>query len=95
MKIVLLRHGKPHVPEYGKLRANEIHQWIESYNSAGSVPDHAPSQETIEIANACNALVCSDLLRSIESAQALGVKTINIMEPIFREMGLPLSKTDG
>ncbi len=89
MQIVLLRHGKPNVPVYGKLRANKIHHWISSYNSAGLAPNVAPSSNAIEIASRCNIVACSDLPRSIESAQALGIKEINIMEPVFREMGLP------
>ncbi len=89
MRIVLLRHGKPDLPEYGKLRANEIHLWISSYNSTGLAPKIAPLREVFEIANTCNTVICSDLLRSIESAQALGVKQIDIIDPIFREMGLP------
>jgi broad specificity phosphatase PhoE len=89
MRIVLLRHGKPDVPKLGKLRASEIYQWIESYNSAGLNIEHRPSREAIEIANNCNTIVCSDLPRSIESARALGVREVNHIESMFREMGLP------
>ncbi len=89
MRIVLLRHGKPDVPEHGKLRAHEIPRWIESYNSSGIALDHEPPQEAIKIAKSCNTVVCSDLPRSTDSAQALGVKRIDIVEPVFREMGLP------
>lgn len=89
MKIVLLRHGKPDLSEYGKLRANEIHLWISSYNSTGLAPESTPLREAFKIANACNTVVCSDLLRSIESAQAFEVKQIDIIDPIFKEMGLP------
>ncbi len=91
MKIVLLRHGKPNISEHGRIRANEVHQWIELYNSVGLCAEHMPSAKSIEIANDCNTVICSDLTRSIESAQALGVKEINLTEPLFREMGLPYS----
>ena len=89
MRIVLLRHGKPDVPEHGKLKVNEIHQWIESYNSAGLSIEHRPSREAIEIANNCNAIVCSNLPRSVESARALGLREVIYIESLFREMGLP------
>ncbi len=89
MRIVLLRHGKPDVPKLGKLRASEICQWIESYNSAGLKIGNSPSRKAIEIANDCNAIVCSDLPRSVESARALGIKEVNHVESMFREMGLP------
>ncbi len=89
MKIVLLRHGKPDITEFGKLRASELCRWIESYNSAGIIENHQPSREAIEISHNCNAVVCSDLPRSVESARVLRIKEINQIEPIFREMGLP------
>ena len=89
MRIVLLRHGRPQVPEFGKLRANEISRWIESYNCSGLMPNDTPSQEAIEIAGSCDSVVCSDLPRSIDSAKALGVKNIDVVDPSFREMGLP------
>ena len=89
MQIVLLRHGKPDVPEHGKLRAAEIHQWVESYNSAGIATQHKPSKQAIEVANSCNTVVCSNLPRSVESAHALGVKEIDFIESIFREIELP------
>ncbi|SFB63442.1 histidine phosphatase family protein [Azotobacter beijerinckii] len=89
MRIVLLRHGKPHVPNYKSLKASQVGQWIEAYNAAGLTPDHKPPQIALEIAAACNAVMCSDLPRSIESAKALGVKRVNIIEPTLREVGLP------
>lgn len=91
MRIVLLRHGKPDVPETGKLRATEIQQWIDSYNSAGLRADHPPSREAMEMAGHCKVVVCSDLPRSVDSARALGVKKVDYIEPIFREMELPYS----
>jgi broad specificity phosphatase PhoE len=91
MRIVLLRHGKPDVPELGKLRASEIQHWIDSYNSAGLRADHQPPRETVGICKDCEAVVCSNLPRSVESARALGVKKVNYIESLFREMELPYS----
>lgn len=92
MRIVLLRHGEPDVPSPGKLKASEIPRWIELYNAAGLKIGHRPSREAIEIANDCNAIVCSDLPRSVESARALGVKKVNHIESVFREMALPYAR---
>jgi len=89
MQIILLRHGKPDVPEHGKLSVGEIHRWVESYNSAGLLAGHNPPGEAIEIASSCNAVVCSNLPRSVESARALGVDEIDFVESTFREMQLP------
>jgi hypothetical protein len=88
-KIILLRHGKPDVPEYEIMKGHEIHKWIESYNLSGIDLSCQPSCEATEIAKGCNVVVCSDLARSIESAKALEINEINTIEPLFREMGLP------
>lgn len=89
MKIVILRHGKPDLPAHGNLKACELHKWIESYNSAGINQNLMPPAKTIEIAASCNAVVCSDLPRSIQSVEALNLKPIHISGSVFREMGLP------
>ncbi|VAW71483.1 hypothetical protein MNBD_GAMMA12-3808 [hydrothermal vent metagenome] len=91
MRIVLLRHGKPDFAAHGKLTAREIHQWVESYNSASLVAQSKPSKQAIEIANSCNTVVCSDLPRSIESAHVLGINKIDIIDSLFREVELPHS----
>ena len=91
VRIVLMRHGRPDVPELGNLRMSEFHQWIALYNSAGLRSDHMPSKAAIEIANNCDAVVCSDLPRSVESTRALGVKEVDCIDAMFREMGLPYS----
>ena len=88
-KIILLRHGKPDVPEQRKMKSNGICKWIKSYNSSGIDLSYQPSCEAAEIAKGCNVIVCSDLARSIESAKALGINKIDTIEPLFREMELP------
>ena len=40
------------------------------------------------MAQACKAVVCSDLCRSVASAERLGVKITHI-DPLFREVALP------
>jgi len=92
MKIVLLRHGKPDIPNLGKLKASEFHRWIEAYNSAPLDTELKPSLKLIEIANQCNIIVCSDLPRSIESAKILGVEDIHCIDAIYREFELPYAR---
>ena len=89
MKIVLLRHGKPDIPDLGKLRASEFHQWIETYNLAPLDSKLKPPAALIELAKHCNIIVCSDLQRSIESAKTLGIKDIHCIDTLFREFELP------
>jgi broad specificity phosphatase PhoE len=91
MKIVLLRHGKPDMPVFGKLNASEMCQWIQSYNSVSIDQKLPPSANVSEMAANCKAVVCSDLPRSIESADILKAKAghVIISDVIFREMDLP------
>jgi len=91
MRIILVRHGEPDFSDYGKLRASEIHEWVNSYNSTGIKAQSKPPVEVMEITKSCNTVVCSDLPRSIESAYALGVKKIDHVDPLFREVELPHS----
>ena len=92
MKIVFMRHGKPDFPELGSINASEFHRWIEAYNSASLDTTYKPSKQTVEIVNHCNVIVCSDLRRSIESAQILGLKEIHCIDAIFREVELPYAR---
>ena len=92
MKIVFMRHGKPDVPELGNINVSEFHRWIEAYNSASLDITHKPSKQVVEIANHCNVIVCSDLRRSIESAQLLGIRDIHCIDVIFKEVELPYAR---
>ncbi|WP_051911558.1 histidine phosphatase family protein [Methylomicrobium agile] len=89
VKIILVRHGEPDLPFWRNVKASEFQQWIKFYNSAGIKKENLPPKEVCEVVSDCSTVVCSDLPRSIESAKALGVTTVNYIDPIFREMGLP------
>ena len=65
--------------------------WVNSYNAAGLCTTSSPTNEVIKIASKCNALVCSELPRSIDSAKALQAKDITLSSAIFNEAGLPVS----
>jgi len=77
------------MPASGKLKASEMHEWIESYNLAGIDRNEAPPAVATEKAAQCNAVVCSDLKRSIESAETLKAGHVCISDAIFREFSLP------
>ena len=91
MKIVIMRHGKPDVPRFEKLKACELYTWIESYNAAGILQKQRPPVRTIEMVARCKAVVCSDFPRSTQSAAALNVKVL-YSESLFREISLPYAK---
>ncbi len=87
MEITLIRHGESEVELKGKARSKEVSEILRSYDQSGitgSPPEHA-----IQKASNCNAVVCSDFLRSLQSAEALGVTDIHLSDPIFREVATP------
>ena len=89
MKITLLRHGKPIMPALKRLSASAFYEWVQEYNASGLCPTSKPTIEAISSAKECNAIVCSDLPRSIESAKALNAETIVLSSAIFNEAGMP------
>lgn len=89
MKIVLLRHGKPDVPDFGKIKAVNLGLWVNAYNNAGLNKQHQPPPESVAVVSQCNAVLCSDLTRSLESAAMLGLSQITYIKSLCREMGLP------
>lgn len=89
MEIILLRHGKPDFSAAKKVTIAELHQMIAAYNLSG-VTQPAPDA-SVQMAQSCDYIVCSDLPRSIQSAQLLGLEQIHRSELIFREADLPVS----
>ena len=93
MKIVIMRHGEP---KFGlsdmlkkKCSANELEAIIGVYVDSGLNSQKIPPPEALRVVKTCNAVACSDLPRSMESAAALGVLNIDFTDPIFREADLP------
>ena len=89
MQIVLMRHGKPKVDTRRRLNAAEFGVWVEQYNAAGIDAEFPPTQEAVAQASQCAFTVCSNLPRSLESANALGVERIGSYSHTFREMDMP------
>jgi len=89
MEIILLRQGKPLIPLLDRINAISFIQWIEAYNSAGLCLTSPPPQTTLTRVNQGNATVCSQLSRSIQSAEALNITNIILTDAQFNEAGLP------
>lgn len=89
MKIILLRHGRPDfdIPKW--MTSREIANAIRHYDMAGIATNSLPPQKAIDMANGVNALVCSHLLRSLQSAQKLTSHPIDLSDTLFREASLP------
>ncbi|MEE9492610.1 MAG: phosphoglycerate mutase family protein [Gammaproteobacteria bacterium] len=91
MKITLLRHGKPVIPSLNKLCAAAFYEWVQEYNTSGLCSSSKPTTQAFSCAKECNAIVCSNLPRSIESAKALNAGNIVLSNAIFNEAGLPIA----
>lgn len=77
MKIVLLRHGEPKMNLHTLLKIRlsvcDLEGIVDSYATTSINGNIRPGPESANIANSCNAVVCSSLRRSIESAKELGI----------------------
>lgn len=87
MKIVLMRHGKPDFDFSRRISAVDFARIAHEYDTARLAD--TPPAAAISIARQCRAIVCSDLIRSPLSAQALGLEEIALTSPLFRESPLP------
>ncbi len=89
MEIILLRHGKPDIPSLNKLSASAFCEWVRDYNASGLSMSSKPTHGAESCASDCNAIVCSNLPRSIESGNALNTEKVVLSDSIFNEAGMP------
>ena len=87
MKITLMRHGKPAFDFSRRIKAGELGSLIHEYNQAKIA--NQPSNRAIAQAKNCKAAVCSNLPRSILSADVLMRKQVVLSSELFREAPLP------
>lgn len=84
-----MRHGKPKLPHFSKLKAVEMREWIAAYNAAEICESSPPDKNALQLAQTCQFVVCSDRPRSISSAQRLKLEKIHQTKEEFGEAGLP------
>ncbi len=82
-----MRHGKPDVSRK-LIRSNQFGEWIGNYNIANLCATPSPSDEAINVSSSANAIICSSLQRSVNSAVRLGLQA-TITDSVFREMEMP------
>jgi broad specificity phosphatase PhoE len=87
MRITILRHGKPDFEWQRTVRGSDFRNLEHTYDSSGIVG--TPPEDSLDLVNQHKFVVCSDLPRSIQSAKALGAKSIHFSSEVFREMNLP------
>ena len=89
MRITILRHGVPDLSGWGKIHSSSMPEWIKAYNSAGVKNSPHSSCQAMIADGKHNFIVCSNLPRSIHSAQIIGYQTPHLVDAIFREAELP------
>jgi hypothetical protein len=92
MRVVLMRHGKPSLPPQKPITSVEFKNWIAAYNLAELCENSKPANNSVEIAKTCNVILCSNLKRSLSSANSLGVTDVNVIDHKLREMEIPWGK---
>ena len=84
-----MRHGKPDIDRHLRLNAAEFGAWLDRYNAVGIDSGCQPPPSAIAQAKQCAYTVCSNHLRSLESARALGIVHLGLSDSTFREMDMP------
>jgi broad specificity phosphatase PhoE len=92
MRVILMRHGKPLIPPQKSVSSEEFRTWIEAYNAAELCEKSKPESAAVEIAKSSNSVMCSNLKRSLNSAEVLGVNEVSSSEYHLREMEMPWGK---
>lgn len=88
LKIVLVRHGRPHIALSPRTTHREFGTYIEAYEAAGLDPQSLPPQELAELGRELTAIFASDRPRSHQSAAALATHVMAIRDPLFAEAPL-------
>lgn len=86
MNIILLRHGKPEVKLKGFLNAAEIKQMVAAYQNS-AIQDASPQHLYEKFSH--YYVVCSDLPRSLQSADKIGFQRVDYKDSLFSEADLP------
>ncbi|WP_025564581.1 histidine phosphatase family protein [Psychromonas sp. SP041] len=89
MQITIIRHGKPDPISEHPMTATEFTYWITFYDQSKVSLNTSPLPSSVTHANNCNAIICSRLQRSIDSASILNAGKIVLCDDLFIEAGLP------
>jgi broad specificity phosphatase PhoE len=88
MRIVLIRHGQPHIDPSPRHGHAGFAGYIDDYEAAGLAPASLPPQELAELARELTHVFTSGKLRARESAAALAPHAELVAEEVFVEAPL-------
>lgn len=90
-RIMLVRHGRSSLRVPNRIPSDMLRSTARRYNEAGIRSTPRPSAQLRRQAGSADVIVCSDARRAVESARALDSTREALIDPLFREAGLPLS----
>jgi len=87
-RIVLIRHGQPHIELSPRTSHRGFRAYIDDYEEAGLDPANAPPDELRDLVGELTAIFTSGKKRATESAKALLPKAEIVADPLFVEAPL-------
>lgn len=87
-RIILIRHGRPHIDTAPRTTHREFRSYIDAYEEAGLDPESFPPEELQDLLSELDAVFTSEQKRSRDSARALAPHAELIADPLFAEAPL-------
>jgi broad specificity phosphatase PhoE len=88
MRILLIRHGQPHIGLNPRTDHAGFSAYIDAYEEAGLSPSNLPPDELRDLVRELDHVFTSDRPRSQQSAAALAPRAELIADPLFAEAPL-------
>jgi broad specificity phosphatase PhoE len=88
MRILLIRHGQPHIALSPRTSHAGFADYIDAYEEAGLSPSNLPPEEVRDLARELDHVFTSGRPRSHQSAAALAPHAELIADPLFAEAPL-------
>lgn len=87
-RIILVRHGRPHLPLCPRTGHRGFADYIDAYEAAGLDPESLPPRELSDLVKELDHVFTSDRPRSHQSARALAPHATLQADPLFAEAPL-------
>lgn len=85
--IILMRHGRPALPESGWIAPSGMRQWIDQYNHSEVLADGVPDY-CLKLAASVSCIASSTAPRALSSVRVLG-RDVDVVDSLFGEAALP------
>jgi broad specificity phosphatase PhoE len=87
-RIILVRHGRPHLPLRPRTGHHGFRDYIDAYEAAGLDPESLPPRELADLVKELEHVFSSDRPRSHQSARVLAPHADLRVDPLFAEAPL-------